>query len=218
VLVFGGKSLSWGLFVSQMLGTGYFTHGSDLVNVVSWFVSLILLCYVLFAAGLALGRPRIVMFFVAAVALALVSLRIEVNLSRHVLVFALATMLLYYPRGVASLVAVLFAIGLYSADPQLLYPGIGIGVFTLATRFIGAEPRWLRACSQYNYEFFLVHGIFLVGMTRFLGTNAKAVVLAIGLALVATLVLHLLQSRLHEVLLRVLLGRVPSSIQSPESP
>ncbi len=42
----GYKSFTWKQFLSQMLGTGLLTHEArELINMPSWFISLILLCY-----------------------------------------------------------------------------------------------------------------------------------------------------------------------------
>ena len=42
----GYKTFTVSQFVSQMAGTGLFTHPGSLVNVPTWFISLLLTCYV----------------------------------------------------------------------------------------------------------------------------------------------------------------------------
>ena len=66
-LIAGSKDVTWSLFISQMLGTGFFTHGWELVNVVSWFVSLILLCYVIALVALFTGHVNSILILVIVV-------------------------------------------------------------------------------------------------------------------------------------------------------
>jgi peptidoglycan/LPS O-acetylase OafA/YrhL len=93
VLLVPNQEVTVGLFVSQMLGLGYFTHGWDLVNVVSWFVSLILLCYALTVLAWKTRAPRAFWWAIVAACTLLLAVRLEVPLSRHLLAYALGALI-----------------------------------------------------------------------------------------------------------------------------
>lgn len=197
-LLIPGKSVTVGVFASQMLGLGYFTHGWELVNVVSWFISLILLCYLLAAAAWWSGRPLLLLGIAAAVAAALVALRIEVPLSRHVLVFALAGMSARagLPLPAVLLAGVLVALGI-AADPQFFYAGLGLGLVWLAAKGALPDLPGSSAPARYAYEYFLVHGLCLVAAVRFIGVPAAAVPTAILAAMIGAVILHRLVAALE---------------------
>ena len=56
----GYKNASLGQVASQMLGTGLWTHADELVNSPTWFVSLILACYLATFLSRMIGRPGLV--------------------------------------------------------------------------------------------------------------------------------------------------------------
>lgn len=192
-LAFGSnKPISLGLFVSQLLGLGFFTHGWELVNVVSWFISLILLCYLLSYAIHKLGMPLISWVLVALVASLLVASRTEVDLSRHVLGFALGAT---YALGRKSLLlpaigAALAIIGcLY--DPLFFYSGFGLFVVALAMRVLRKDPAVFRQAAFHSYEYFLIHGIFLVAAAKFISPPGLSISIAIVSAMVGAIGLKL---------------------------
>lgn len=208
---FHAKDFSAYQFVSQMLGLGYFTHGWNLVNIVSWFLSLILLCYVLAAAARASGRPAAVLALVFAVAAWLVASRTEVDLSRHVLAFSVGGLLrLAPPLPAPAAVAAL-------AVPWLLWPSLGIqfGYAALGGALLALalgsrpSPAWLSGGAGYIYEYFLLHGIFLVGLARFLPDRPlAAAALAVLATLPAAFILHHAARRLAHA---VFPGGAPAS-------
>lgn len=185
------KPVDGWLLLSQMLGTGYFTHGWDLVNVVSWFISLILLCYVIAFIGKWLGRPRFILAAAASIAFALLATQSEVAISRHVLTFCIAGLVAQvHPRPVAmlALIAGLFAAAWFW--PPAFYAGFGLALLTLALAW-QAPATWLtRMTSPYIYEYFLVHGIFLSALAHFLPRpKLLSATLAIALAMLAAVIL-----------------------------
>jgi len=198
--VAGAKAFTLGQFVSQMLGTGYFTHGWELVNVVSWFISLIVLCYVLAAVARASRRPLPVMLMVFAVAAYLLATKTEVNLSRHILAFALAGILrlasayeVPWPKAAWLLapIALWFAFGL-----QFGYVTLSGMALVIALRDYRPQA-WIQKITPYIYEYFLLHGIFLVGITKLLPRFPMfGVIIAIGLSMLAAWMLHVIVDRL----------------------
>ncbi|HEX5126010.1 MAG TPA: acyltransferase family protein [Rhodocyclaceae bacterium] len=211
---FSSKPITLGLFVSQMLGTGFFTHGWDLINVVSWFVSLILLCYVLAAVALWLRRPLVLMLLFAALALASIVFVFEVDLSRHILAFCLGAVCGLTARPVTGfLLAILLLIAGLSMNVQLCYAGIGLLLLNFCGIVLIREPAWVRLVSKYSYEYFLVHGIFLAGMVQVLGPHAWVIVVALALACVAAVVLKHLQQPLTSWIEPRLLA-VPNAVKT----
>jgi peptidoglycan/LPS O-acetylase OafA/YrhL len=196
--VAGTKRVDMWLFLSQMAGTGYFTHGWELVNVVSWFISLILLCYFIAFIGKWLGVPRLILLFVAIIAIALLTSRTEIALSRHVLTFCAAGLIAQVrPRPAVMLVIIasLFSAALFW--PQFFYAAITIALLALAVAWQASETRLTRVASGYVYEYFLVHGIFLVAFTRFMpGQKLLSGAIAIPLAIIAAIILKKLTERL----------------------
>lgn len=182
--VFQVKPFTAAQFVSQMLGLGYFTHGWELVNVVSWFISLILLCYLIATLAKWLRAPAYVLGAASLVAWVLVYMRWEIDLSRHVLAFSLAGLLsLRAPR--AWIVWLAVAPLLFCPPwPQFSYAALALAALAamLAWRF--TPPGIIQAMANHVYEFFLLHGIFLVGCIHFLPTRP---LLGISLGIVASM-------------------------------
>lgn len=196
--VAGTKHIDGWLFLSQMLGTGYFTHGWELINVVSWFISLILLCYVIAFIGKWLRVPRLTLAFAAIIALALFATHSEVAFSRHVLTFCIAGLVAQArprPTAMVAIIASLFGAAFFW--PQFFYAAFSIGLLVLAVAWQAPETRLTRIASAYVYEFFLVHGIFLVALARFVPRpKLLSGAIAVALAIVAAVILKKLSERL----------------------
>lgn len=189
-----GKSLSIGLFVSQMLGVGYFTHGWGLLNVVSWFISLILLCYLLSFVAWRSTHPVVFWAAVVVVAVLAASTRFEVVLSRHVISFALGAL---YARLTARgpwtfVAAALIGVGVLW-DPQMFYPGAAILTLNLAVSGHLWEPSFVRRAAVYSYQYFLVHGMFLVAASKIVHSPLALVALAVAAAMLGALALYRLE-------------------------
>lgn len=194
----GTKRIDGWLFLSQMAGTGYFTHGWELINVVSWFISLILLCYVIAFVGKWLGVPRLMLVFVAITTLALLATRSEVALSRHVLTFCVAGLIAQTcPRPAVMLAIVASLLCSAFLWPQSFYAAFSIALLALALAWKTSDTRLTRVTSSYVYEYFLVHGIFLVGLARFVPRQKLlSSTIAITLAIIASVILKKLTERL----------------------
>jgi peptidoglycan/LPS O-acetylase OafA/YrhL len=194
----GTKRADGWLFVSQMAGTGYFTHGWELVNIVSWFISLILLCYVIAFVGKWLGTPRLMLVLAAIIVLALLATRSEIALSRHVLTFCVAGIIAQ--TGLRPAVILAIVVSLFGAAllwPQFFYAAFSIALLALALAWQASETSLGRVASGYVYEYFLVHGIFLVALARFVPRQKLlSGAIAITLAIVAAVILKKLTKRL----------------------
>lgn len=175
-----GRPVTAGLFVSQMLGVGYFTHGMALINVVSWFMSLILLCYALAATARLTPWPRLCLAAFSLVALTLVVSGIETVLSRHVLTFAAAAALASAdPPWFAPAVGVAIIIAAATLTPGLLVSGTALILIGLFEMRVWPAATFVETSAAYVYEYFLLHGLFLQAGVKFVGPTAAG--LAVGL-------------------------------------
>lgn len=199
-LVFGGggKEISLGLFVSQMAGLGFFTHGWQLVNVVSWFVSLILLCYLLSFVAMIFGNPRVFWVVVAAVAVLLLATRSEVGLSRHVLGFACGALFGCSRSLVRALLlgAALVVLGVFG-DPQFFYAGCGLMLVGATVGVAPSEALPMRWLASYSYEYFLLHGILLAAAARVIAVPWLSVSVAVGASIAAAVALNKVEARVR---------------------
>jgi peptidoglycan/LPS O-acetylase OafA/YrhL len=179
-----GRPITAGLFVSQMLGLGYFTHGMALVNVVSWFISLILLCYALAAAARLTPRPRLCMAAFALAALMPAASGVETVLARHVLTFAAAAALAEAGAGAGRpwltlAVGAALIIVAVTVAPALLVSGTALILIRLFEMRIWPSAAFVETTAAYVYEYFLLHGLFLQAGVKFVGPSTTG--LAVGL-------------------------------------
>lgn len=194
VMIMGSnKPITIWLFISQMLGLGYFTHGWALVNVVSWFISLILLCYTLSFVAKRFSHSKAFWILIAILVAILVTTRTEVTLSRHILAFALGA-LYSSQQSKITFVPISFAmiaLGI-SIDHQLFYAGFSLFLLGLAVNGKIAEPQLFHYAAKYSYEYYLIHGICLVATTKFIFNPIISVSSAIAASFIAAIALHYL--------------------------
>lgn len=192
-----GRKVSLFQFVSQMLGLGYFTHGFELVDGPTWFVSLLLLCYAIVFVARLLQRPRAVFALALAVSAWLLLSRTEVALSRHVVAFSVAALAAScLARPVLALLGAVLLLALPAVQQMSpVIPAFALASLALALLVPVTHPRAIEMAASYVYPYFLVHGPILVAATSFL-RPAPAIVLALPAAVVASLVLDRVAARL----------------------
>ena len=185
--VSGRKSFDAAQVVCQMLGVGFFTHGAAIVNTVTWFVSLILLCYVIALAGKLMGRPDFMMCAAALAAAGLVASGYEYVVSRHVLVFCVAGLV----GGGALSVRTMLGLGAVAAtgaalvQGQLVHAAIACPLLALGLAWGVTLPRVAVRWADLTYEYYLMHGITLSAFTSVL---AGRPILGIALGVVGAIV------------------------------
>jgi peptidoglycan/LPS O-acetylase OafA/YrhL len=190
----GYKSFDDLQFLSQMLGLGLFTHAHNLVNVPTWFISLLVVCYLaFFVAKLA---PRLL--WTNLLLLAGVALWIEWNGYPwpwiHLLTFFLAsTLAVAVPRKHWG---AMFAIGgglLLLASRHSVafaYTGVTVGAIGISSH-VTSSTRVVRTVSKYSYEYYLVHGPCLVGMMGLFHDHMVLGILSgVALAAATAVMLH----------------------------
>lgn len=189
--VFATKNISLGQFISQMLGTGYFTHGWNLVNVVSWFISLILLCYAIAAFAWWTKKPEAILASLIVAGTISCLLHAEVSLSRHLIAFGLAGYFSLHKNTSAALATGLFLVAIgFLHETQLFYAGFGILCITAINIIHLPDRKLIQNMSYYSYEYFLLHGIFLVGVSRFISSPWLMVAVSIMCSCAASIALN----------------------------
>jgi peptidoglycan/LPS O-acetylase OafA/YrhL len=216
------KPITPALLLAQFTAVApFFYDTSRLVNQSTWFVGLILLCYVLFFLARILRVPRLgLLIALVLAACAVVHGQGQNHLAVQVLTFCLAaylTLLAPAPAtparraarawpilatGAAFLLAaaVLVCTARPGSHTQPVLPGVpglpGVCLLALGLVLAGAptEPRVLRVPAGLVYEYFLVHGIFFVAAARAFPAHpiAAGVLLAVPAATLAAGVLHYL--------------------------
>jgi peptidoglycan/LPS O-acetylase OafA/YrhL len=184
-----GRPVTAGLFSSQMLGLGYFTHGMDLVNVVSWFISLILLCYALTALARLSRWPRLGMAVFSVGALALILSGVETVLARHVLTFTVAAVIA--ASGGPRLALVAGAIVALAAvlQPGLLVASVALILLWLFQAWVRLPVTAVEVMAAYTYEYFLLHGLFLQAGARLVAPSATGLMLGLLASVPAVMLL-----------------------------
>ena len=213
----GRKTFGVGQLISQMLGLGYFTHGFALVNMVTWFVSLILLCYALAWAAKRARHPAIVLIAFAVAGAALMLAQQEHELSRHVIVFSLAGLAAMMPMR--RRVVLLIPASVAMVGGCLINPHFAIGAICLPLLAMAVAARWpdlapIRLLTVPIYEYFLVHGIaFSAAASLLIGWPVKLIVIT-GLiaAIINALVVRYLTARLVDLAGRLKRLRPPAAV------
>jgi len=168
-LCFQYKPMSWTLVISQFLGIAYFTHRGQMIGVTNWFISLILLCYVI--AAFVRWERRLLPVFVA-ITLGLMH-REDPKFAGCVLAFMAGGVVAMTPKiwngalGVAGVCLMATATG----RSAFAYPLAGSVAIMVGTPFAGEKSRVLALASECTYEFFLVHGPIYLGLSRVMGLD-----------------------------------------------
>lgn len=212
-IVVGGSLLLAGLLahksfdayqvVAQLCGLGMFTDRENLVNTPTWFVSLILLCYLgTFAARLA-RVPLASGVGVSLVLGVLVAVGQNPWLEARLLTYSLAFTIASAPRGWAARLVLPAGVGLLALavawQPTFGYTAVAL-VGVEAARRLPRSPGFVRAVAHYSYEYYLVHGVALFGMVWLLPAAPLAAVgLGVGLAALAAVGLQRLVAWLDPV-------------------
>lgn len=161
----GYKKITFYQFFSQFAGTGLFTHGMDLVNVATWFVSLLLALYLVVYVAKKLRLNDLFMFLLGSILLFVSAFVSEYNpmILVHAATFVFAAVCVRNKHDklwcFLCLVSLAF---LFTKSKIAVYPIISISLCHLSLRLPSA-PMLVKVSAKYAYEFYLLHGIFLVG-------------------------------------------------------
>ncbi len=163
----GYKNASVGQIASQMLGTGLWTHADELVNSPTWFVSLILACYLATFLSRVIGRSGLVAVACSIGLTILVARDTAPWLLSHFLTYAVSCTIAAYAFGTnrkkATLsLAVAFGLMAMAIQPAFAYTALSLLIVELSLR-LQNRPRTIKLAADYSYEFYLVHGVALAG-------------------------------------------------------
>lgn len=149
---------------SQFLGLGLFTHGGELVNVTTWFISAILVLYFIAYTAKRVGETMVILAWLAVATCLVLFAGPNYGWVTHASVFLVAYLL---PRNgalvpVAAAVAGIAYLSAYTGlnNGNLRYVGLALLVFALLanwrTPLAPMEP-----LANHSYEWFLLHGPML---------------------------------------------------------
>ena len=127
----------------------------------------------------------------------------EVDLSRHVVTFALAG-LIATQRIPAVMIALIAAAGFTLSvfvSIQFVYVSLALMLLSLALVLRARGYPLIRIASAYTYELFLVNGVFLVAFSRLISGEAVAsVFVALCVAILAAVALRYFVSYFSKVM------------------
>ncbi|MBC7819618.1 MAG: acyltransferase [Planctomycetaceae bacterium] len=187
---------------SQMLGLGFFTHPDHLVNTATWFISLLLVCYVGVFVARAVKAP-ILMGVASSLGLLVCAFWVpDPSFVVHLFTFSVAfvagemvpiamvSRLLIVAGGLAITLGI-------SLEPLFLGAGLSLTSVGLALR-VSTAPRFLGVMADVSYEYYLLHGVFLVGGLRGLpGPLVFRLLVALLSAVIAAKCLRLVTQRIE---------------------
>jgi hypothetical protein len=159
----GYKRFTLQQFFSQFAGAGLFTHGMDLINIATWFVSLLLALYLIVFTAKCFPFTDVSLSLIALGCLGDSAHGVQPLLFVHAATFLLAAVSLG-SKQVGNFDFLCFGLiipfafkFIYAACPAILF-GLCLFAFQLPS-----APASIKFLSKYSYEFYLLHGIFLVG-------------------------------------------------------
>ncbi len=189
----GYKPFTLGQVASQMLGLGLLTHPGSLVNSATWFITLLLGCYVCLFFARLVKRPLLVPLFLLLFSTAsyagltdrVWAYGLDWSWMHSITFFASSVLATACPpgrrmqgflaAGTVVLVGTPFSIAFFCTGITLVLIGASLA--------IPEVPRLIQTLASYTYEYYLIHGIFLIGTTRALrGHSAIAVATGVLLA------------------------------------
>jgi hypothetical protein len=175
------KSFDVWQVVSQMAGTGYFTHGDHIVNVATWFVSPLLALYgVVTLIRLTSPRLALPLVIAATVASSLTIASDFAALHCHCVTFFMAFAVASIPDRNRTTAAACMAVSLLTLclfQPEFRYGTLASCLLVPALHV----RKEIRACNWFSsiaYEWFLVHGLCLAIVSHL--TQLPTVIFVVG--------------------------------------
>lgn len=183
------KSFDVWQVVSQMAGTGYFTHGDHLVNIATWFMSPLLALYGAVTL-IRLTSPRVIslhltlpLVIAASVGTSLTIATDFAALHCHCVTFFMAFAVASIAERNRTVAAACMAGSLLTLclfQPEFRYGAVASCLLVPALQ-IKKEIRICNWFSSIAYEWFLVHGLCLALMDHL--TQMSSVIVLAGAAL-----------------------------------
>ncbi len=188
----GHKQVDFLQTAFQACGIGLFTGPQSIVNLVTWFISLILVCYLVATSirllpGQAFQTTALLAVTAALTVFIACGGTTEWGLRRTLAFFAAGIVALAPDRTrllVAAGLAAVFGVCTPLWHEQFAYPAIALGALAIATQYPRSAQSmpWTHRTAEYSYEYYLVHGIALFGTIEYL-TLPTAIAVPVGILL-----------------------------------
>jgi peptidoglycan/LPS O-acetylase OafA/YrhL len=188
--------------ISQMLGLGFFTHPDHLVNTATWFISLLLACYLgvfvarLMKAPILIGLSTSLGLFASSFWVT------DPSFVVHLFTFSVAFVgTKMVPSALVSRLLLLtgslvIAWG-FLHEPLFVGAGLSLIAVGLALRVSQVHP-FIRLIADVSYEYYLLHGVFPVGVLRGMpGPLPLRLAVALVSSVIAAKFLRLLTQRIE---------------------
>ncbi len=167
--------------LSQLAGTGYFTHGDHIVNIATWFISPLLLLYAA-VTTIRLTSPRFVtpLLILGLVAATLSEASEGATLHCHAVTFFMAFAVAstgprFRTAAATAMTATMMLLAMF--QPEFRYGALASLLLLPALQV----NRTIPLCNQFSaiaYEWFLVHGLCLAIMSHL--TQSPTIIIAVG--------------------------------------
>jgi peptidoglycan/LPS O-acetylase OafA/YrhL len=184
--------------LSQMAGLGLFTHGNNLINSPTWFVSVLLVCYVLSAIARATGHTTWVATGLGIAAMGLALWEEPDFIGMSFLAFGMGFLRArIQARRVFVVGSLAFLLGMCFMD-GIPFVSLILAVLALESGLLmRSVSHVVQRASQFSYEYFLLHGLGLhAGLAMVPQTPLWGISVGVLLAILASVALHLLLARL----------------------
>lgn len=205
----GYKSFDAWQVVAQFLGLGLFTHPTHLINVTTWFISAILVLYLVTYVAKRSKHDRIVVAAVLTFTMLLGQLSSDprvgwVSIASAFLVAYLLPRSDRYAVPMAIAVGLLLLVSLpLHHNGNLKHVGTAFLVFAAILPWRQPWPPLARV-AEYSYEWFLVHGPALHAVKLIVGSSFWPVFwLGIAISIVAALILKSLTRAALDLAIRL---------------
>jgi peptidoglycan/LPS O-acetylase OafA/YrhL len=215
----GYKTFSIWQIVAQFLGIGAFTHPGRLVLVVTWFISVVMVLYLVVYGALRLRSTRVILFALIAMLVGGCCNNLpQLGWLHAGSVFLAAYLLPHDPRKL-PLPALLAAAGYLVAgymlpSGDLRHAGAALFAFALLAPWRGACAP-LAVLARHSYFVYLVHGPMLHLALKFTGGSLLPTAI---LGALLTVPAAVLLKQLSDPLTAAWLDRVDHSGKRPKPP
>ncbi len=183
--VVGHKSFDAAQVFSQFAGLGFWTHREEMINSPTWFVSVLLVCYLSTFLTRIARAPQTLSLLAFVVLCTLVIVSEKPWLIVHFITYTAGSILGTRRAQVLTMLALtpMFLTAAFLDHPDFLSPALTLLVVAVGL-LIHRVPHWIGMLANYSYEYYLVHGVFLYGAIRVLHA-APLLALAVGIATAA---------------------------------
>lgn len=182
------KSFDTWQVVSQLSGTGYFTHGDHIVNVATWFMSPLILLYIAATLARLISLRTIVPILTVGLGIAALTQTPEgATVYCHAATFFMAFAVALVRQDRSRIAAVTMAgvmISLACFQSEFRYGALASLLLLLALQV----QREIPLCNRFSkiaYEWFLVHGLCLSSISHVTASPPIIVLTGAGLSIFA---------------------------------